>query len=58
MNSGIFSPCWPLMARGGREGGPDAFNVSVGNTNAGHCFLQITVLDVNKAEKASSWADS
>lgn len=36
----------------------DAFNVFVGNTKAVHCFLQITVLDVNKPEKASSQADS
>lgn len=38
--------------------GTDAFNVFVGNTEAVHCFLQITVLDVNTPEKAASQADS
>lgn len=38
--------------------GTGAFNVFVGNTKAVHCFLQITVLDVNKPEQTSSQADS
>jgi len=38
--------------------GTDAFNVFVGNTEAVHCFLQKTVLDVNNPERTSSLADS
>lgn len=38
--------------------GTGAFNVFVGNTKAVHCFLHITVLDVNKPEQTSSRADS